>query len=259
MTPEKAGGTRAGVGGGTSAVVITCEHGGNRVPAAYRSLLAGAGAVLASHRGWDPGALTIGRALARALGAPLVSSETTRLLVDLNRTENGAGQFSEFSRHLSPSQREEILKTYYDPHWEAAEAALRAALGRSRNETVFHIASHSFTATPGRIGSRLRPDRDYEVGLLYDPRRPRERDFVLAWRRAILSREPGLRVRLNQPYRGWTDSMPRSFRVKLGVRYRAVELECNQASLARPEMATRLRRVLISSLQETLALVTMGP
>jgi predicted N-formylglutamate amidohydrolase len=198
----------------------------------------------------------MGQALARALRAPLISSRTTRLLVDLNRTEDNR-RFSEFTRSLLPSQRQEILELYYEPHWTLAEAALRSVLGRPEGGSVLHVASHSFTATPGKIG-HLRPDRDFEVGLLYDPRMRRERDFAFAWKRAILARDPELRVRLNQPYRGWTDGMPRAFRGKLGVRYIGVELECNQASLARPEMATRLRRVLISSLQETAPLVTIG-
>ena len=62
-------------------LLVTCEHGGNRVPKRYRRLFAGWESVLASHRGYDPGALTLARELARAFDAPLVASTVTRLLV----------------------------------------------------------------------------------------------------------------------------------------------------------------------------------
>jgi len=41
----------------TDRLVLTCEHGGNRVPAAYRALFEGAEALLATHAGYDIGAL----------------------------------------------------------------------------------------------------------------------------------------------------------------------------------------------------------
>ena len=67
-------------------LVITCEHGGNRIPVPYRDLFRGQQRQLASHRGYDPGALVMGRALAAAFAAPLVVSTVSRLLVDLNRS-----------------------------------------------------------------------------------------------------------------------------------------------------------------------------
>ena len=66
--------------------LITCEHGGNRVPAPYRRLFRGRRALLDSHRGYDPGALVMARALAAAFTAPLVTSTVSRLLIDLNRS-----------------------------------------------------------------------------------------------------------------------------------------------------------------------------
>jgi predicted N-formylglutamate amidohydrolase len=69
-----------------TAFLVTCEHGGNRIPAPYRKLFVRQRALLDSHRGWDPGALQMARALSTALRAPLVASTTSRLLVDLNRS-----------------------------------------------------------------------------------------------------------------------------------------------------------------------------
>ena len=47
------------------ALLITCEHGGNRVPHAYRNLFASASRLLQSHRGYDAGALALAREIAR--------------------------------------------------------------------------------------------------------------------------------------------------------------------------------------------------
>ena len=80
-------GRAADCGGLASASpVITCEHGGNRIPAPYRDLFHTHQALLDSHRGYDPGALIMARALATAFAAPLVTSTVSRLLVDLNRS-----------------------------------------------------------------------------------------------------------------------------------------------------------------------------
>ena len=97
-------------------LVITCEHGGREVPRDYAALFAGRDAVLASHRGWDAGALELARDLAAAFGAPLYAATTTRLLVDLNRSIGHRQLFSEITRPLSPAHRLEIVERYYRPH-----------------------------------------------------------------------------------------------------------------------------------------------
>ena len=82
--------------------VVTCEHGGNRIPPRYAKAFAAHQAVLDSHRGWDAGALTLAQQLAEALAAPLIVSRTSRLLVDLNRSEHHRALFSSISRASSP-------------------------------------------------------------------------------------------------------------------------------------------------------------
>ena len=67
-------------------LLVSCEHGGNRVPKAYAPLFAGAADVLATHRGFDIGALEVARAFGRRLGVTPFTATTTRLVVDLNRS-----------------------------------------------------------------------------------------------------------------------------------------------------------------------------
>jgi predicted N-formylglutamate amidohydrolase len=210
------------------------------VPPACTKLFAGSRTLLHSHRGWDPGALAVARALARATGAPLVATTITRLLVDANRSPHNPRVFSDRTRALASPQRDALLARYHAPHWRRVREALDALPG---DGPVLHLAVHSFT--PVLHG---RP-RDYDVGLLYDPKRRGERDFAAAWQRALtLALGPG-RVRRNAPYRGDADGLTTALRREHAQRrYRGIELEMSQALLADP---TR-RRALVAALLRTL-------
>src|SRR5690606_22052998 len=76
-------------------VVVTAEHGGNRVPAECRTLFRDREELLASHRGWDPGTAALAGALARRLGAASFLADVTRLVVDPNRSPSHPKVFSE--------------------------------------------------------------------------------------------------------------------------------------------------------------------
>ena len=65
---------------------MSCEHGGNRIPARWAPLFVGAERVLASHRGFDAGSAALAREIARALDAPLRLHTASRLLADANRS-----------------------------------------------------------------------------------------------------------------------------------------------------------------------------
>ena len=207
-------------------LVLTCEHGGNRVPARYRGLFASrrARAALASHRGHDIGALTVARALQRRFGVPLVHSTVTRLLVDLNRSVGHAGLFSEFVIDLSGAERERVLAAHYHPHRVAVEQTVAEHLRHGR--CTLHLSVHSFTP---RLGGQTRVA---DLGLLYDPRRAGEREFCARWKAALVAGDAGLRVRRNYPYRGKDDGLTTALRRHFGLAgYLGVELEINQALL----------------------------
>src|SRR5262245_10191862 len=111
---------------GALALVLTCEHAGNRIPREYARLFAGAAKVLASHRGWDPGALPLGKLMARALRLPLLSTSWSRLLVEANRSAHLKKVWSRFTADLPESERERILARYWRPHRQEVEQAIRA-------------------------------------------------------------------------------------------------------------------------------------
>ncbi len=203
-------------------LLLTCEHGGNRVPARYAPLFAGRRRLLASHRALDLGALAAARALRQRLGVPLIAATTTRLLVDLNRSPGHRRWFSEITRELPKAERQRIVARHYEPYRARVRERLSGWIASGR--VALHVSVHSFT--PRLDGERRRCD----IGLLYDPARPLEVAWADAWARALRTRAPSLVVRRNYPYRGIADGLVTRLRRELPRRaYAGIELEINQA------------------------------
>lgn len=201
-------------------LLISCEHGGNLVPAEYRHLFAGHEALLQTHRGYDIGILPLARRLAEGLGAPLEAAEVSRLLVDLNRSRRSPTLFSSITKPLAETDRERLLEHYYHPYRERVER-LAAELSGARG--CLHLSIHSFTP---ELHGRL---RNADLGLLYDPRHPLERNFCLAWQDQLAELAGSWRVRRNYPYRGASDALVTHLRRRLPQdRYLGIELEVNQ-------------------------------
>ena len=200
----------------TDTFIITCEHGGNRIPAPYRGLFRGQRALLDSHRGYDAGALVMAKALARACRAPLVASTTSRA---------------------------QIVEQHYQPYRVQVERLVTQAV--SRGHRVIHISSHSFTA---ELGGRVRVA---DVGLLYNPGRRAEAEVCARWKESLTVSAPELRVRRNYPYAGKADGLTSHLRLRFAESdYVGIELELNQSIVfAAGRRWTALRRVLIDSLR----------
>ncbi len=227
-------------------VLLSCEHGGNRLPEAYARLFRNRQRLLNSHRGYDAGSLQLARHLSRDLGAPLIAATVTRLLVDLNRSLGHRQLFSEVTRSLARAERERILSRYYFPHRQAVETAIAA--GAAQGACTLHLSVHSFTPV---LNDKIRRT---DVGLLYDPAR---RDETIWCRRvqAILQEiRPDLLVHRNAPYRGNTDGLTTALRRRFTKeRYVGIELEVNQRFVADTGSWLRLRRAIAATLREALA------
>jgi predicted N-formylglutamate amidohydrolase len=202
-------------------LLVSCEHGGNRVPKRYAPLFATAADVLATHRGYDLGALEVARAFGRRLGVTPFASTTTRLVVDLNRSPGNRNVFSAYTRRLTPAERGAALAAHYWPYRKAVEDAVAKAV--VAGETVLHVSAHSFT--PQLRGKT----RNCDVGFLYDPKRRGEVRFVEAWHAALRAAAPELVLRRNYPYSGVSDALVTHLRRRYGQRgYVGLELEVNQ-------------------------------
>jgi len=232
---------------GGHALVITCEHGGNRIPAPYRDLFHGHQTQLDSHRGYDPGTLIMARALATALAAPLATSTVSRLLVDLNRSIGHPRLHCEAIRNTATQVRQRIVERYYQPYRAQAERLVRQTI--AEHGRVIHLSCHSFTPElDGKV-------RDADIGLLYDPARPGEADLCERWKAALKIRAPDLTVRRNYPYAGKGDGLTAWFRRRLPPSaYVGIELEVNQKHVFRAGRHwTALRKAIVESLCKALA------
>lgn len=233
-------------------LLLTCEHGGNRVPRRFSALFVDAGAALESHRGYDPGSLELGKLLSRRLKAPLFYATVTRLLVELNRSLGHRALFSEFTASLDHAARQELLHRYYLPYRRQVEDWIGEAV--ARGEAVLHVSVHTFT--PKLHGQVRRAD----VGLLYDPARPWEKRLCRQWQTALEDIRRDLRVRRNYPYLGKADGFTTHLRRRFAADcYAGIELEVNQLWPRKPAAEWRgLQRSLAESLARAGLGVSLG-
>lgn len=203
------------------AVLLSCEHAGNRIPDAYTAIFVGYEGLLTSHRGYDIGALQIAQLLARRLPAPLFFNEVTRLLVDANRSAQNPHAFSKLTRSLPEEMRKQILTEIYLPYRMQIEQAI--ARYAARNWQTLHLSVHTFTPIlHGRA-------RSADIGLLYDPQRRAEKAFCTIWRQQLRKLLSQLRIRRNYPYRGKADGLTTHLRRRFAPEtYLGIELEVNQ-------------------------------
>ena len=229
--------------GGPLPLVITCEHGGDRVPHRYAAQFARHAALVRSHRGHDLGALKIAQALARRFRAPLEYATTSRLLIDLNRSLHHRDLFSEITRGLPTAEQQRIVEHHWRPFRDRVADQITTTI--AAHGVVCHLSVHTFV--PVRDGTTRRTD----IGLLYDPARPGERALAGRWRAALRALRPDLTLHRNAPYRGVADGHTTALRrLHPPERYLGIELEVNQRFASLPSQKWQ---ALIHALATTLA------
>jgi len=228
-------------------LLVSCEHGGNRIPGAYLSLFDEWSAILNSHRGHDPGALTLARELGKACHAPVIASTVSRLLIDLNRSLTNRDVWSDVTRGQPEAVRKSIVRRYYSPYRRRIKKLVSAAAVQEKR--TIHVACHSFTPTlKGKT-------RTADIGILYDPARKGEVAFAAQWKQALEKKNPQLRVRRNYPYQGKNDGLMTPLRQCFSPdHYLGIELEINQSWVfSGPGHWDRMRDGIIQTLQQLLA------
>lgn len=202
-------------------ILITCEHGGRDIPAEYAAYFSDHEALLATHRGYDIGALKLYEKLV-ALGADAAFfSETSRLLVELNRSRKHPNLFSVATKNLPKEKQNAILEYHYVPYRQAVEEAILSLI--DKGHSVLHLSVHSFTPLLNGV------IRNADIGLLYDPKRKQEATFCSRWKEALRKTNPDLKVRFNYPYRGTADGFTTHLRRMFpDGQYAGIELEVNQ-------------------------------
>ena len=224
-------------------LIITCEHAGNQVPENYSHIFAGVQDVLNSHQGWDPGALEIARFVALECSAPLFSCETTRLLIETNRSLHSNQLYSQYSRKLFETDHDVILQQYYYPHRNSVEDVISKV-----SKPALHLSIHSFT--PVLNGH----NRTVDVGILFDPDRKGESDFCKQLLDGLEQAVPFLVIKFNEPYKGTDDGFTTYLRTKFSDNeYLGIEIEVNQKFLGTEKwemIAMGLKEVLFDILYD---------
>jgi len=145
--------------------LVICDHASNVVPPWIKGGDLGLPAAdMARHIAWDVGAAGVAREIADQLGAPLVKSNFSRLVIDPNRGEDDPtlvmqlydGSLIPANRHISDVAVLERLNQCYRPYHAAI-----AKLAARQSDTAI-VSIHSFT--PQLKGRAKRP---WHVGLLH--------------------------------------------------------------------------------------------
>ncbi|MCA9396260.1 MAG: N-formylglutamate amidohydrolase [Candidatus Omnitrophica bacterium] len=225
---------------------LTCEHAESEIPLNCRNYFTDIRSI-ERHRIFDLGALHTAQTLSDTFKSVLTAGKVSRLITDLNRTPGHPGCISPYLKEASPEFKKNILRKYHTTHWKKVTEFVRK---NSRNDTVLHIAVHSFT--PVWKGKK----RPTDIGILYDPRRNAEKQIAIRWKAVLSQSHPDLTVHLNRPYRGWTDSITRSLRLLFGEKkYIGFELEMNQKFCGKNgnKMNRRINDAVLSSVQSVIS------
>lgn len=180
---------------GASPFVIVCDHASNRIPARYGDLGLNNTERL-SHIAWDPGALSVSRALSDLLDAPLVQSTVSRLIIDCNRDLDAPDliwTLSEATRiaaneNLDTAERQYRVDHFHRPYHASIETLLEARRHAGR-ETIL-ICMHSFTPVYHGV------QRPWPIGLIHGL----DTGYTRALYDALKNDDPTLDVGWNEPY-----------------------------------------------------------
>lgn len=226
-------------GNGPAPALLVCEHASRFIPAALNGLGLDTDAAC-SHAAWDIGALDLAQELMRALDAPLVFSQVSRLVYDCNRPPEASDAIPPKSEiypvpgnaTVTESQKAQRVRDVYEPF-----CALLSQTLDTRPAPPVVITIHSFT--PVYKGQT----REVELGILHD------RDDRAA---QILLREAqgsGLNSALNEPYSA-TDGVTHTLREHAIPRGLAnVMIEVRNDLIGTPAGVSRLAGLLAPMLQ----------
>lgn len=179
---------------GSGAYVLTCDHASNFIPDSY-GRLGLSESELDRHIAWDPGALPVARRMAEALGAPLVETCISRLVLDCNRAIDAPDLVPAVSettpipanQQLAPQEREARIERCWRPFHDTVEAVIEERLARGQETRL--VSVHTFT--PVYKGA----SRPWQIGIIHDDD-TRLAGPLISGLKAV----PGLTVGGNEPY-----------------------------------------------------------
>ncbi|PNW29243.1 N-formylglutamate amidohydrolase [Formosa algae] len=224
-------------------LLLTCEHGGANIPKRFASAFINEKTTLQTHRGFDIGALDLFKYL-KPLADFTNYSETSRLLIELNRSLHHKNLFSGYAKTLSNSDKEYLITSYYKVYRNALEQYISKEI--NKENTVIHLAIHSFT--PVLKGEQ----RTCDIGLLYDTERVEESKFCKTFKSNLHLENPRLKIRFNYPYLGKADGLTTYLRKQHPLNYIGIELEVNQKFASQNMMPSLLKHQIYGALKASI-------
>lgn len=179
-----------------SGLLFVCDHARNTLPEAYGTLGLDE-AEFERHIAYDIGVEALTRTMAQRLGAPMVYSCFSRLLIDPNRGVDDPtvvmrlsdGTVVPGNHPISASEIENRIEQFHQPYHTAIKQEIERSLGVETNPIIFSV--HSFTPYWKGVA------RPWEVAMLWDTD-PRMAQFMIDG----LKRDRNLTVGDNEPYLG---------------------------------------------------------
>lgn len=226
-------------------LVISCAHGSNDVPKKYLPMFEGKELILQTPRAYDIGARYLTKHLQKTLECDAVQAKVTRLLIDCNHSLHHARCFSKYSKRLPTTQKQALIKTYYQPFHHDLEEKITAhiALGQQ----VLHLSL--FTFAPILKGLFLKT----AIGLLHDPHRHGEKEVVRILHGLLDKESPPYKIRHNFPFTGNHDYIINTFRKKFSEKdYLGIKLGINQALVTTIHDQSEIHKMLSHTLHKLL-------
>lgn len=200
-------------------LIITCEHAGNFIPAAFQQYIDENDPILHTHRGIDIGALDMSIQMSSFFVCPFYFQKISRLLIDCNRSIENDTLFSEWSKELPAYLKSQLLDEYH-VYRDAVEEKIAGWI--HNGDEVLHLSIHTFTQN---FNGHL---RDGDMGVLFDPKHFNESDFANLWMDTLSNQFPDFTIRPNYPYLGTDDGFTTYLREKHKAQYIGIELEVCQ-------------------------------
>jgi predicted N-formylglutamate amidohydrolase len=176
---------------GAARVLLVCEHAGQLIPSALGDLGVSE-SEMARHIGWDIGAASVTKKLAKLLDAQAILQRYSRLVIDCNRPPEAPDAMPEIAdntiifgnQHLTEIEKAQRADEIFWPFHRAVDQAIRSG------QFDYVISIHSFT--PRLAGQ----DRPWPLAFLY------RGDAVTPSRlaKAIKRKNPDLNIGMNEPY-----------------------------------------------------------
>ncbi|WP_019038780.1 N-formylglutamate amidohydrolase [Psychroflexus tropicus] len=220
---------------------LTCEHASNALPLEFISWFKKEKDRLNTHEGYDIGAFDVYEVL-KDLSFFNTHYPWSRLLIEVNRSLHHSQLFSNVSKAFDEDMKQRLIFEYYQRYRNHIQQHINKTI--EGKHVVLHVSIHSFTPVLSSV------ERQAEIGILYDPHRPKERDFAKQLQAELKLRLVGYRIRLNYPYLGKSDGFTTSLRKIFPSNYLGIELEINQKQLCDEKEKQSIGRALHEAISD---------